>query len=47
MIWILYARVYAQWFEPDGVAIDVDTALRQAPVALDWLEHHIIEAAGK
>jgi hypothetical protein len=45
--WILYARAYAQRLEPDGVAIDVDTALRQAPVALDWLEHHIIEAAGK
>jgi hypothetical protein len=44
--WILYARAYAP--RPPGaedVAIEVDRALREAPVSLDWLDRHFIEAA--
>ena len=44
--WILYARAYAQPLAADAVALEVDGALRQAPVSLDWLDRHFIEAAG-
>jgi hypothetical protein len=43
--WILYARAYANPLETDAAAIDMDRALREAPVALDWLDRHVIEAA--
>ena len=43
--WILYARAYAQPLVADAVAIEVDGALRQAPVSLDWLDSNFIEAA--
>jgi hypothetical protein len=43
--WILYARAYAQPLVPDAAALEVDQALRQAPVSLDWLDHHFVEAA--
>jgi len=43
--WILYARAYAQPPVPDAAALEVDEALRQAPVSLDWLDHHFVEAA--
>jgi hypothetical protein len=43
--WILYARAYASPPAADPVAIEVDNALRQAPVSLDWLDRHFIEAA--
>ena len=44
--WILYARAYAaRPLGSDAVASDVDRALRQAPVSLDWLDRHFIEAA--
>ena len=42
--WILYARAYAQPLVADSVAIEVDTALRQAPVSLEWLDRNFIEA---
>jgi hypothetical protein len=45
--WILYARAYAQPLAADAVAIEVDGALRQAPVALDWLDRNFMEAAAK
>lgn len=44
--WVLYARAYAR---PSGAtsakAAEIDRALREAPVALDWLTSHWIEAA--
>jgi hypothetical protein len=44
--WILYARAYAG--HPPGAAdpvvADVDAALRQAPVSLDWLADNWIDA---
>jgi hypothetical protein len=44
--WILYARAYATRASgPDAVAIEVDKTLREAPVSLDWLDRHFIEAA--
>jgi hypothetical protein len=43
--WILYARAYAQTPVADGVAIEVDRTLREAPVSLDWLDRHFIEPA--
>lgn len=43
--WILYARAYAQPLATDSVAREVDSALREAPVSLEWLEHHFMEAA--
>jgi hypothetical protein len=44
--WILYARAYApRPLGSDDVAIEVDRALREAPVSLDWLDRHFIEAA--
>lgn len=43
--WILYARAYApQALGPDPRVRAVDTALRQAPVALDWLEREWLGA---
>lgn len=39
--WILYARAYGQnSTTPDADVERIDTALRQAPVALDWLERN-------
>ena len=43
--WILYARAYAARPLDTDVAIEVDAALRQAPVSLDWLDANFIEAA--
>jgi hypothetical protein len=44
--WILYARAYARRsLGTDDVALDVDRALREAPVSLEWLERHFIEPA--
>jgi hypothetical protein len=43
--WILYARAYApDSLAADAVAIEVDRALRQAPVSLESLDRHFIEA---
>jgi hypothetical protein len=43
--WILYARAYAARSPVDGaVASAVDQTLRQAPVSLDWLDRHFLEA---
>jgi hypothetical protein len=37
--WILYARAYARDVgTPDARAMEIDAALRAAPVALEWLE---------
>ena len=35
--WVLYARAYASSLEPDSTVRAIDTSLRAAPVALDWL----------
>ena len=44
--WILYARAYAaRPLGSDAVASEVDRALREAPVSLDWLDSHFVEAA--
>jgi hypothetical protein len=44
--WILYARAYAaRPLGSDAVASEVDKALREAPVSLDWLDSHFVEAA--
>jgi hypothetical protein len=44
--WILYARAYAaRPLGSDAVASDVDRALREAPVSLDWLDLNFVEAA--
>jgi hypothetical protein len=47
--WILYARAYAA-ASPSGAAdpvvAEVDAALRHAPVSLDWLADHWIDADG-
>lgn len=45
--WILYARAYAQPLAADAVTAEVDRALREAPVSLDWLDHHFIGAAAR
>jgi hypothetical protein len=45
--WILYARAYAHPPAADAVAIEVDRALRQAPVSLEWLDRHFVEVAAK
>lgn len=45
--WILYGRAYAQPLVADPVTLEVDSALRQAPVSLDWLERHFLDAAAK
>lgn len=45
--WVLYARAYARPSEEARQkAAAIDRALRDAPVALDWLASHWIEAAG-
>lgn len=36
--WVLYARAYGANADEGSKAREVDAALRQAPVALDWLE---------
>jgi len=41
--WILYARAYAQPLVADAAALEVDAALRQAPISLEWLDRHFIE----
>jgi hypothetical protein len=39
--WILYARAYGRAAEPRDTEVQrIDTALRSAPVSLDWLERH-------
>jgi len=44
--WILYARAYGAGSPgADAVALEVDGALRQAPVSLEWLDRHFIDAA--
>jgi len=44
--WILYARAYAREVGgPDARALEIDAALRQAPVSLDWLEKNWVLAA--
>jgi len=43
--WILYVRAYAEPLAADPVVIEVDRALRDASVSLDWLDRHFIEAA--
>jgi hypothetical protein len=44
--WILYARAYAaRPLGSDPAATEVDRALREAPVSLDWLDLHFVEAA--
>ena len=43
--WVLYARAYAQPPVADAVTLEVDRALRQAPVSLEWLDRHFMEAA--
>jgi hypothetical protein len=44
--WILYARAYAaRPLGSDAAASEVDKALREAPVSLDWLDRHFVEAA--
>jgi hypothetical protein len=44
--WILYARAYAaRPLETGPVAAEVDAALRQAPVSLEWLDANFIRAA--
>ena len=44
--WILYARAYAaRTPEPDAIVSALDRTLRQAPVSLDWLDEHWLEAA--
>jgi len=45
--WVLYARAYAHPLVADPVALEVDSALRQVPVSLEWLDRHFIEAEGK
>ena len=43
--WILYGRAYAVPGSAVGVGVgDLDATLRQAPVSLDWLAEHWIDA---
>src|SRR6185436_12414420 len=43
--WILYARAYATSpLAADPVVAEVDAVLRQAPVSLDWLAEHWVDA---
>jgi hypothetical protein len=43
--WILYARAYAGGpREPSPAVVEADAALRRAPVSLDWLAEHWIDA---
>jgi hypothetical protein len=43
--WILYVRAYAEPLAADPGVIEVDRALRDASVSLEWLDRHFIEAA--
>jgi hypothetical protein len=44
--WILYARAYAaKPIAPDEATRAVDRALREAPVALDWLQKRWVDTA--
>jgi len=43
--WVLYGRAYAGEKTRDPGARAVDTALKAAPVALDWLEQHWVRPA--
>ena len=44
--WILYARAYApRPLGADAVAMELERALREAPVSLDWLDRQLVEAA--
>jgi hypothetical protein len=43
--WVLYARAHAGAGTGDTRAQDLDTALRRAPVALDYLEEHWVRPA--
>jgi hypothetical protein len=43
--WVLYARAYGGDKSADQGARAVDTTLRNAPVAVDWLERHWVEPA--
>jgi hypothetical protein len=44
--WVLYARAYAPAaLAPDPAVRAIDAALRAAPVSLDWLERHWVDAA--
>ena len=43
--WVLYARAHAGAGLDDARARDLDTALRDAPVALDYLEEHWVRPA--
>lgn len=43
--WILYGRAYAAPVSGEGSGVrDLDATLRQAPVSLDWLAEHWIDA---
>lgn len=43
--WVLYTRAYAAAEQESDPARAVDTALRSAPVALDWLDAHWVRPA--
>lgn len=43
--WVLYARAHGGGGLDDPRARDLDTVLRGAPVALDWLEEHWVRPA--
>jgi hypothetical protein len=43
--WVLYCRAYGAPGEPDRAARDLDRTLREAPVALDWLEKNWVRPA--
>ncbi len=43
--WVLYARAHGGGGLADARVGDLDTALRGAPVALDWLEKHWVRPA--
>ena len=42
--WILYARAYAPPSRPEPAVAEADAALRRAPVSLDWLAEHWVDA---
>ncbi len=43
--WVLYCRAHGAPGEPEGPARDLDRTLREAPVALDWLEKNWVRPA--
>jgi hypothetical protein len=45
--WVLYARAYGGEKVHDERARALDTALRNSPVALDWLEEHWVRPAAR